>query len=182
MKRGGAAQRSFSLKQRWEVQLATQLTDFRVFTFQSFSVLLEPCVCFFVVQFQVEIVSRRCSRLVQVSGRMRHCVRDVTRVQSTITVALHLRWLLRRAAVAVLEAVHYHSSAPQSRKINRTEYSELFTPFILGRYNSSEKVNVCLCDTADKCLLYYTGTVKILSDDSRRVTNAAFKTIRVSRL
>lgn len=124
MKRGGAAQRSFSLKQRWEVQLATQLTDFRVFTFQSFSVLLEPCVCFFVVQFQVEIVSRRCSRLVQVSGRMRHCVRDVTRVQSTITVALHLRWLLRRAAVAVLEAVHYHSSAPQSRKINRTEYSE----------------------------------------------------------
>lgn len=106
-----------------EAHLATQLTDFRVFTLLSFSVLLEPCVGFcgpvFVVLFfflSDGICHCSCLGIVLVAGRMRHCVR----VQATVTAALHRHWLLCRAAVAVLEAGHYRSLAPRSGKINMT--------------------------------------------------------------
>lgn len=87
---------------------------------QSFSVsfLQTLCVSVCVVQLQLEIVSSCTSfhGIVQVGGRMQHCVCEVTSVQFTITEVSHLHSLLRRAAVAALEAVHYHSSDPRSRR------------------------------------------------------------------
>lgn len=71
-----------------EAQLATQLTDFRVFTFLSFSVLLEPCVGFCGPVFSDGICHCSCLGIVLVVGRMRNCVR--VRVQATVTAASHL--------------------------------------------------------------------------------------------
>lgn len=143
-------------KQRWEDQLATRLTDFRVFTFQSFSVLLQPCV--YVVQFQVALslwfLSWYCSGE---RGDATLHVCDVTRVQFTITVVSHLRWLLRRAAVAVLGAMHYRSSALQSTKTK----GELHTVH-LWKVQQRKKVSVCFPH---------------LTSFPRWVTNAAFKRV-----